>query len=253
MSPLFRDVAGRAGLAVLVVALCVGPALAQIPDEFTNLKVLPKDISKQELVEIMKSFSGALGVRCNFCHVPGPTPGTLEGFDFASDKPEHKETARGMMKMVHQINATLIPESGLEHAEQVRCITCHRGVESPEPLETLLLEEIDEKGIPAAETRYRELRDEYYGSGSYDFGPMTLTSVASTLSREKHDTEGAIVIAKLNLEFYPDDVSTLVMLGQMYASQGNSDDAVKSLEKALELEPDNRWAKQTLEKVRSGQ
>jgi len=252
MSPLFRNLLGRGGLVSLVVLFCVGPALAQIPDEFKNLKVLPKDISKQELVGVMKSFSGALGVRCTFCHVPGPTPGSLEGTDFASDEPEHKVAARSMMKMVHDINTTLIPAAGIEDPLQVRCITCHRGVAKPQTLNALLLDEIDEKGIPAAETRYRELRDQYYGSGSYDFSPGVLSDVAGTLA-QKGDAEGAVVIAKLNLEFYPDDVSTLVLLGQVYSQQGNTDAAVTSLEKALELEPDNRWAKQTLDKIHAGQ
>jgi tetratricopeptide (TPR) repeat protein len=252
MSPLFRNLLGRTAIASLVVVLCVGPALAQIPDEFKNLKVLPKDISKQELVGVMKNFSGALGVRCNFCHVPGPTPGTLEGMDFASDEPEHKVAARAMMKMVHEINATLIPAAGMENPLQVRCVTCHRGVAVPQTLDALLLEEVDEKGIPAAETRYRELRDQYYGTGSYDFSPGILADVAGSLA-QKNDTEGAVVIAKLNLEFYPEDVQTLVLLGNLYSAQGNTDAAISSLEKALELEPDNRWAKQTLDKIRAGQ
>jgi hypothetical protein len=253
MSPLLRNVLGRTGLVSLVVALCVGPALAQIPDEFKNLKVLPKDISKQELVGVMKNFSGALGVRCNFCHVPGPTPGSLEGMDFASDEPEHKEAARAMMKMVHEINTNLIPAAGMDDPLQVRCVTCHRGVAEPQTLNALLLEEVDEKGIPAAETRYRELRDQYYGSDSYDFSPGVLADVAGDLAQQKGDVEGAVMIAKLNLEFYPEDVQTLVLLGQLYNQQGNTDAAVESLEKALALEPDNRWAKQALDKIRAGQ
>lgn len=253
MSPVLSNLLGRAGLALLVVAICVAPALAQIPDEFKNLKVLPKDISKQELIGVMKSFTDALGVRCVFCHEPGPDPHSLEGVDFASDKPEHKGVARGMMKMVHEINATLIPATGAENPPQVRCVTCHHGVAVPQTLEALLLNQIEEKGIPAAETKYRELRDEYYGTGSYDFSAETLASVAADLAREKNDLAGAITVANLNLEFHPDDVQTLVLLGQLYNSQGNTDAAVESLQKALELEPDNRWAAQTLKKIQSGQ
>ena len=57
------------GAAFLFLAFGASVALAQIPDKFTNLKVLPKDIAKRDLVETMRSFSMALGVTCQHCHV----------------------------------------------------------------------------------------------------------------------------------------------------------------------------------------
>ena len=50
-----------------------------------NLKVLPKDISSDELSTTMRGFAMGLGVRCETCHVGEPnTP--LHTFDFASDE-----------------------------------------------------------------------------------------------------------------------------------------------------------------------
>ena len=80
-------------LLLVILFVASTPVAAQIPDEFTNLKVLPKDISKREMVSIMRSFAGALGVRCKHCHV-GEDPNSLEGYDFASDDPEPKRVAR---------------------------------------------------------------------------------------------------------------------------------------------------------------
>ncbi len=51
----------NAGALAAALVLFVGPAAAQIPDEFKNLEVLPKDIEKRQLVEVMKSFCSALG------------------------------------------------------------------------------------------------------------------------------------------------------------------------------------------------
>ncbi|MEO8505734.1 MAG: hypothetical protein ABI609_17700, partial [Acidobacteriota bacterium] len=34
-----------------------------------NLKVLPKDWSRKQVIEIMKTFTAGLGVRCQYCHV----------------------------------------------------------------------------------------------------------------------------------------------------------------------------------------
>ena len=61
----------RSTLASTVLACLLGafPAAAQIPDEFSNVQILPKDIPKQQMVEIMRNFSMSLGVRCEFCHV----------------------------------------------------------------------------------------------------------------------------------------------------------------------------------------
>src|SRR6187402_2128823 len=49
-------------LAVICAALVLAAtsASAQIPDKFTNLKVLPKDTPKPELVKIMRGFAGDL-------------------------------------------------------------------------------------------------------------------------------------------------------------------------------------------------
>jgi hypothetical protein len=56
-------------IALGILLLAGTPAAAQFPDKFTNLKVLPKDISKRELESTMRGFAFALSVRCDHCHV----------------------------------------------------------------------------------------------------------------------------------------------------------------------------------------
>jgi len=236
---------------VAMVALALGaiPGFAQIPDKFTNLKVLPKDISKRELVDIMRSFSHSLGVRCNFCHV-GESTTSLEGYDFASDEKEHKRVALAMMKMTQEINDRLLPTIGRDEVMQVRCVTCHRGLEEPVTLDGVLLEEISKNGVDAAKARYAELRKQYYGSGSYDFGEETLITVADELSKDKN-TDGAITMLQLNIEENPDSAYSMLVLAQLYNSKGDKQAAIASAEKALELQPDNPRAKRLLDQLRS--
>src|SRR5262245_60488717 len=93
----------RRTLSVLSL-LVASSASAQIPDKFTNLQVLPKDISKAELVMTMRSLAGDLGFRCHNCHVG---PDDLTGMDFAIDEKPTKKVAREMLKMVQTINATV--------------------------------------------------------------------------------------------------------------------------------------------------
>ncbi len=103
-----------------------------IPDKFTNLKVLAKDISKDDLVQTMRLFSRSLGVHCDFCHeFKDETP------DFASDLRDEKMAARNMMKMVHDINQNYMPKAQPLPGEEkkqtgVNCWTCHRGHKEPE-------------------------------------------------------------------------------------------------------------------------
>lgn len=58
-------------LPAIIFLLSVS-ACAQFPDKFTNLQVLPKDIGKDDLMQTMRNFSFATGLRCEGCHVQKP-------------------------------------------------------------------------------------------------------------------------------------------------------------------------------------
>jgi hypothetical protein len=122
-----------AGLSVAFVAILTASVgvRAQIPEKFTNLQVLPKDITRQNLVPIMRSFALHLGVRCEHCHLGEGND--LSKFDFASDVRPAKAVARRMLRMVEQVNATVasIGEPASAGAPKVTCFTCHRGEAKP--------------------------------------------------------------------------------------------------------------------------
>ena len=98
-----------------------------------NLKILPKNISHEELDKIMDGFKAALGVKCNFCHAPSKDT-TSHHLDFASDDKPEKKIAREMMRMTAKINKKFFSydkdENG-EAAKPITCMTCHRGAERP--------------------------------------------------------------------------------------------------------------------------
>ena len=156
------------GGEVVMPGAATAAAAAQIPSTFTNLDVVPSDISRDELVGIMRNFASALGVRCDHCHV-GDNPDTLEGFDFAYDEKETKRVARAMMRMVGEINGSSIPATGRNPAGllEVGCVTCHHGATRPQTLPQVLGDALEEGGADAAVARYRELRDEYYEAIRY--------------------------------------------------------------------------------------
>jgi len=103
------------------------------PEKFVNLQVFPKDTTAGVLINAMKNFTRALGVRCQFCHI-GEEGMPLKKFDFVSDTKTEKQTARMMMRMSGEINAQMTkampdaPQKGF----QVTCYTCHRGAQHPQ-------------------------------------------------------------------------------------------------------------------------
>ncbi len=238
----------KVALYLVLFTLLATSALAQVPDEYTNLKVLPKDIGKRELLGTMKSFAGALGMRCSDCHVQ-KTPGDFSSFDWASDELKNKEIARGMMKMVQEINSNLLPAATHENDFQVRCVTCHRGVENPRTLDNVLLKTIAKDGAESGEAKYRDLRENYYGSGSYDFTPMTLTRVAETLAQENGDMDGARRMIELNLEMNPDHADSYLMLAEVDLAGGDKEAARANIDKALALDPQNGHAQRMLKQL----
>ena len=110
--------------------------LPAAPNEYKNLKVLPRNISSKNLSKIMvDDFEDGLGVSCGFCHVEEKDSHRL---DYASDAKPEKQIARIMMKMTIGINKRYFK---LKHALigdsilQITCVTCHNGQPRPGNLE----------------------------------------------------------------------------------------------------------------------
>lgn len=106
-------------------------AVTEDQPRYKNLKVLPKNTTKQQMDSIMKSFSASLGVKCNFCHVFNQAQKSM---DFASDANEHKGISRDMMKMTAKLNKKYFDVKNSKSVSaplEVTCYTCHNGKEHP--------------------------------------------------------------------------------------------------------------------------
>jgi tetratricopeptide (TPR) repeat protein len=219
---------------------------------FKNLKVLPKDISQDDLRSTMRAFNQALGVRCIYCHV-GEEGKPLDTFDFAADTKENKQIARTMLQMAGDINgkwiAKLAPagkESGEHEAPvTVRCATCHHGLAVPRSMQDTFSGLVAEQGVEPAIRKYRELRDTYYGRDSYDFSDAALNDVARSLLGDKK-TADAIAVLDLNAEFNPKSSMTQALLGEAQMQAGDKEKATAAYQHALELNPQNEFAKRRL-------
>ena len=105
----------------------------------TNLKVLPKELTGQQVHEIMEKWEGELGAHCNSCHTADPTnlgPNGKPRLKFEDDSKDEKVVARLMYTMSQEMNQKyfgVMKHDEAEHkAVSVTCGTCHRGHMHPE-------------------------------------------------------------------------------------------------------------------------
>ncbi len=101
----------------------------------TNLQVLPKTLTGEQVHEIMHKWEASLGTECTTCHAADPTRKRPDGrpmLNFADDSKPEKATARLMVKMVEEINTQYVGKIDNSGAP-VTCATCHRGHLDPPP------------------------------------------------------------------------------------------------------------------------
>lgn len=229
-------------LPALLALAGAAPAAAQlqIPEHFENLKVLPRDIPRDSLVQIMRGFAMSLGVRCQYCHVQRTGADGRESFDFKADDKATKDKARFMMRMVQNLNTQVLPQVPHRHDPPVGvgCITCHRGLPIPTTLERVLTAALDSGGAPAAVARYRQLRQETLASGRYDFSEGSVNEMARRLAAQGKTAEAAALL-EMNAEFYPQSAQVDFQLGEVYRMRGERDKALVRYRMAQEKDPSN--------------
>ena len=240
-----------AALAAPLPATLAAQGFGQGPPP-KNLQVLPKDLSRQEVVAKMRLIAAGLGVRCEYCHVSTTGPDGREQNDFASDDKENKKIARGMLKMVIDINEKYLKElkPDLAALHQVSCETCHHGLARPRTVQMEMIDAVNAKGADSAIALYRDLRTRYYGRSAYDFGDQSLNLAAQQIALTTPDQRpAALALLKLNLEFNPQSVPTLTTLAQMSLAAGDTAAARDALKKAMALAPDDPQLKRMLSRL----
>jgi Photosynthetic reaction centre cytochrome C subunit/Tetratricopeptide repeat len=232
-----------AGVGALV--MWAPSSSAQIPDKFTNLKVLPEGIAKADLVATMRDWAGGLGVRCAHCHAG---PDNLKGMDFASDDKRTKRVAREMLRMSRSIGEVMrsLPP-GEQPSQAVSCYTCHRGLSMPpRDLVGELAGLATREGSARAVERYRELRTAELENGRYDFSARALGALTGRLL-EGEQLDAARAFAVLNIEFHPESADAYASLGRVALAAGDRARARAAFEEALQRDPHNPAALHALQ------
>lgn len=254
---VFTVLAAAAGAALSAPAAAQVPAPAPAPafppTKLTNLKFFPRNTPVRALIDTMRSFTRALGVRCSYCHVARDTA-DLASYNFASDDKATKRKARVMLGMAADINhkyLTKLPER-VTPAASVTCVTCHRGVSVPRPIEQIVEAAYAAGGADSAEAAYRALRQRYFGRSAYDFGETPLADVAGEL-RSQGKMADAVRLYVLNTTFLPTSAFAHRQAAAGYLAAGDTAQAISYFEKALTIDPNDRQARQVLQRLRPGQ
>jgi tetratricopeptide (TPR) repeat protein len=234
-------------LLLVAILLAVTPAVAQFPDKFTNLQVLPKDISQSDLQTTMRGFAFALNVRCPYCHEQKADM----KMDFPADDKDQKKTARVMLQMVAIINRDYLSKIGKETPVRVECVTCHHGLTQPRTLNAVLAETIEREGIDAAIKQYHDVRTQYYGTGQYDFGETPLNQLAESLLAKGKNKDAVAIMEMHFAANNPTSVWSYHVLAMSHQANGEIEKAKADYSKVFELHPDDSWAKQQLDALSS--
>jgi hypothetical protein len=218
------------------------------PDSLINTKVIPRSTPVMQVVGTMRNITGALGVRCQFCHV-GEEGMPLERFDFAKDEKRTKLVARQMMQMVEEINRRLDTIPGRTSPSlEVTCATCHRGTNRPVPLSALLTDAALAAGSDSAIRAYRALRTRYYGSDAYDFSEPSLSIAAFRLGRASR-FDDAFALLGLNEELFPGSSAMYVFRGSINLMRGDTTAAAAAFREAVRRDSTNAEARGRLRAI----
>jgi CubicO group peptidase (beta-lactamase class C family) len=119
--------------------------------------------------------------------------------------------------------------------------------DSPErQVQQELARTLEEQGIDAAITRYRELKS---GGPAEAFDEDLLNTAGYMLLRGGR-VEEAIAVFELNVAEYPDAWNPYDSLGEAYLVAGDTARAVEYYERSLELNPENDNGRAVLERIR---
>lgn len=225
--------------------------LAQAQNPFAepkNLQVLPKNIKGDQLRQIMRRFSIGIGENCSYCHDRVEDEnGARMVWD--TDNNDNKRVTREMIKLVghvRQVTGNLYPDNPDHKATAFVCTSCHRGQANPFLIEEVMNNEIASGGTDAAKNKYLALKEEYYGSHTYDFTGFTLAEYANRLILGG-ENDNAVEMAKFGIEQFPNEPYAHSILGDAYMKLGNAAEAVKAYQASLAIAPDQNDVKRSLE------
>ena len=134
-----------------------------------------------------------------------------------------------------------------EAARGVINILYGRPAEPPKrSIAEVMLKTLDQKGVDAAITQYRELKKT--APSGYNFDERQLNELGYHLIQQ-NKTKEALAILQLNAEVFPNSSNVYDSLGEAYMQDGQVEEAIRNYAKSLALNPQNSNAIEKLSKL----
>lgn len=148
----------------------------------------------------------------------------------------------------------VVEDSDRERAQVVSCYSCHRGMSRPpRRIDVELGTVAKESGAEAAVAHYHELVAEHADRGRYDLRPAALLDLANGFL-EFQDPDGARKVLDGAFALDSEMGSAYVVLARVELASGDFDAADAALAKALEINPQDRfagWVKSQVDQARA--
>jgi len=156
-----------------------------------------------------------------------------------------------MMLLAREINDKLPAAVNKTATDTTRvgCATCHRGVPVPKQIIDIVTDAAATGGAAAGLARFKELRTQFYGGQAYDFSEGSLVAIAQRANTAQK-ADDALAYLQANLEYYPKSARTYLLMSQVHQAKNDKDAAIKDVEKALEIDPNNNQAKARLQQLK---
>ena len=199
----------RLTLTILLVVVAVSTSFAQqqtAEQRFKNIQIF-KGLPATQLEPTMAFISGSLGVRCNYCHVPG---------SFEKDDKPTKLTARRMIQMVFDLNKGSFKGQGA-----VSCFTCHRGKPTPVSVpvvgQNLWTPSSSSPAPAAALPSVKQILDRYVQALG---GAEALTKITTRAAKGSRIGADGVLVPEEVLQKAPDKILTVTSYPNVVFSNG---------------------------------
>ena len=103
-----------------------------------------------------------------------------------------------------------------------------------------------DEGLESAKSFYRQAEETQ--ASAYEFSEGQLNSLGYSLLGDG-DILGAIEVFAFNVELYPKVGNCYDSLGEAYLANGDEDLGIENYSRALELDPDNNYARDVLQRL----
>ncbi|MDG2449428.1 MAG: YceI family protein [Saprospiraceae bacterium] len=112
----------------------------------------------------------------------------------------------------------------------------------------LVSKKIESENSEAGIILYEEMEKKHAGKDTYGFGERTIGSIANSLVRNEKLQE-AVEVAEYGVKRYPESSTSHYVLAAAYEKTGNTQKAIMSYKKSLDINPEFKRAQGALEKL----